>query len=368
MTDIGFTVTIDFIKMVKEEITVKPNFIKEKELVSRKILSVPFVDNYEVEKTTGEGFISRVELEDGQVFHMDIHVLKDAFPVKIKELINNAEKKVRTDYLVVVAPFISEKSFLLCESGEVGFIDHAGNCLFKYHSIYISVSGNKNPESSKRALKSIFEKSSTVSSLILRTMLEDAGKSWRLKNLSGKVGCSIGQVSKVKDFLANNAWIEVGNEGVKITDIESLMKEWARVYSGKKEEAYECYSLDNIAEIEEKLERMKEECGIAYYLTGFTGGVRYAPVVRYNKIHVYIKPEDIKEAMDYLGCKIVESGANLSIIEPYDECVLKDSRIMKGSHVVSPVQIYLDCMGLKGRGEELANAILIKEIIKTDVT
>ena len=32
--------------------------------------------------------------------------------------------------------------------------------------------------------------------------------------------------------------------------------------------------------------------------------------------------------------------------------------------VVSPVQIYLDCMQLKGRGEEMAEAVLMKEIIK----
>jgi len=347
---------------VKVVIRVKLNFKKEKELVSRKILSIPLVDNYEVEKTTGEGFVSRVELEDGYLFHMDIHVLKDAFPAKIKELIDNSKNRVRKHYLVVVAPFVSENSYLLCEKEEIGFIDHAGNCLLRYHSLYISVSGNKNPEASKRALKSIFEKSSTVSSLILRTMLEDAGKSWRLKNLSEKAGCSIGQVSKVKKFLTNNAWIEVTNEGIKITDIEAVMKEWARIYNGKRGGSYECYSLDQIANIEKKLERMEKECGIDYYLTGFSGGVRYAPVVRYNKLHVYIESEDIKEAIKYLGCKEVESGANLSIIEPYDDCVIKDSRIIEGSHVASPVQIYLDCMRLKGRGEELANVILAKEI------
>lgn len=34
------------------------------------------------------------------------------------------------------------------------------------------------------------------------------------------------------------------------------------------------------------------------------------------------------------------------------------------SMVVSPLQIYLDSMQLKGRGEEMAEAILRKEIIK----
>ena len=43
------------------------------------------------------------------------------------------------------------------------------------------------------------------------------------------------------------------------------------------------------------------------------GKVRYDPVVRYNKVHVYIAPEDILEAVDYLSLKEVHSGANLII-------------------------------------------------------
>lgn len=53
----------------------------------------------------------------------------------------------------------------------------------------------------------------------------------------------------------------------------------------------------------------------------------------------------------------------MSLIIPYNECVLENSREIQGSQVVSPVQIYLDCSGLKGRGEEIADAIMTKEII-----
>ncbi len=35
---------------------------------------------------------------------------------------------------------------------------------------------------------------------------------------------------------------------------------------------------------------------------------------------------------------------------------------MKGHQVASPVQVYLDCMNLKERGEEMAEAIFAKEI------
>ena len=52
-----------------------------------------------------------------------------------------------------------------------------------------------------------------------------------------------------------------------------------------------------------KLRKLRQDMGIESYLTGFSGGVRYAPVVRYNKVHVYIAPEDIQEAINYLELK-----------------------------------------------------------------
>jgi hypothetical protein len=38
--------------------------------------------------------------------------------------------------------------------------------------------------------------------------------------------------------------------------------------------------------------------------------------------------------------------------------------MIKNCPVASPVQVFLDCMSLKGRGEEIAEAILDKEICK----
>ena len=44
--------------------------------------------------------------------------------------------------------------------------------------------------------------------------------------------------------------------------------------------------------------------------------------------------------------------------------VFVDCREINQSRVASPVQVYLDCMQLKGRGEEMAEAEFSKEICK----
>lgn len=364
LTFARFIVIIGFTRLVKVGLKMKNIYANEIEITNEKIRSVPIVKKCRLKATTKEGFIMDIDLKDGFSFSIHSYVLQNAYPKQIQEVIDRKdENRFNSEYKLIIAPFVTEASARLCEKSNIGFLDLAGNCLMKYHSIYINIAGKKNLAASKRALKSIFEKSSTVSSLILRTMISDVNRKWKLKELSEIVGCSIGQVSKVKDFLLNNAWIEKTPEGIRIIDVESILNEWSKVYSNKNSDTYECYSLDSMAELETKLEKMRKECSIEYYLTGFAGGVRYAPVVRYNKIHCYIAFENIKQAMDYLGCKQVDSGANIIFMIPYDDCVLLEHKRINNYNVVSPIQEYLDCMQIKGRGEELAEAILAKEIL-----
>jgi hypothetical protein len=61
--------------------------------------------------------------------------------------------------------------------------------------------------------------------------------------------------------------------------------------------------------------------------------------------------------------KEVASGANFTLATPYDEGLLYGSRVIDGISIASPVQVYLDLQGVKGRGEEAASALL-DEVIR----
>jgi len=53
----------------------------------------------------------------------------------------------------------------------------------------------------------------------------------------------------------------------------------------------------------------------------------------------------------------VTTGANVSLLIPYDEGVFFENQNTDGAQVVSPVQIYLDLQNYRGRGQEAAQAI-----------
>ena len=339
------------------------SYYKEQEILANRFMRLPIVQKYEVCEKMQDGFIANIELDDGYEFALIVYVMQEAFPAQVLEKIRNISKE-KGKYPVIAAPYISDVTAEICEKNKIGYVDYAGNALFCGHSIYLSEKGNKNVKPNRRGLVSVFERSAEISSLILREIFYDISKTWKLKYLSEKVGCSIGQVSKVKDFLCRNAWAEMTSDGIKLLKPEEILAEWSRVYGKKVPGIYACYSLDKPTDIEKKLALMKEQTDIDYYLTGFSGGVRYIPVVRYNKVHVYISEEDIKEAMTFLECKQVTDGQNLIIYPIAESCCIKDAHQENGYSVVSPVQIYLDCMQIKGRGEEMAEAVMKKEILK----
>jgi len=52
----------------------------------------------------------------------------------------------------------------------------------------------------------------------------------------------------------------------------------------------------------------------------------------------------------------------VSLLTPYDEGVFYATRDCEGIRVVSPIQLYLDLHGFRGRGEEAAK-VLLEEVI-----
>lgn len=322
-----------------------------------------FANNLPVisECTVGSDNIATLKLRNEEEIKIRLLISPDGYPKQIKEVISGMFYDM---YCVILAPYITEQTAEICKKAEVGFLDMAGNCYIACKSLYVEIKGNKNDNMPTRAIKSVFERSSVVSSVILRIMLEDTGRTWKLKELAQAAGCSIGQVSKVKDFLLKQMYIAQNSEGISVIDPKALMKDWAKVYSDKGEERIQCYSLLPLKDIEERISKMKADTGIECLLSGFSGGVRYQPVVRYQKVHVLIDADDLDDAINYLELKKVDSGANVIFIVMYNKCVELNSRTIKNSPVASPVQVYLDCMSLKGRGEEIAEAILNKEICK----
>ncbi len=141
-----------------------------------------------------------------------------------------------------------------------------------------------------------------------------------------------------------------------------LLEEWTNVYTYRKNEVCNYYSLKSIPEIESDIAKLCRDKGIEYALTDFSGAARYAPAVRYTRAMAYIY-NTREDVASLLNLKEVESGANITLLGPYDEGVFYGTQIIEDIRIVTPLQVYLDLKGYKGRGEEAAE-VLLRDVIK----
>jgi hypothetical protein len=98
------------------------------------------------------------------------------------------------------------------------------------------------------------------------------------------------------------------------------LDEWALAYNFRRNEVQDYYAMAEIPEIESQIADSCRQLGLRYALTGFSSAARIAPMVRYQKASVYLQG-DIPSMAQTLGWKGVQSGANISLLVPYDDGV-----------------------------------------------
>ena len=263
-------------------------------------------------------------------------------------------------YGMFAAPYISPQTAEICVKEKIGYLDLAGNCRLTFRQVYIEKVGNPNPFAEKRDLRSLY---SPKAARVLRVLLTDPKKSWRVQALAEEAEVSLGQVSNVKSLLKDREWLKGSDAGWLLNDPNSLLAEWSENYNSRKNGPRNYYTLKSIAEIEADLAKASESAGIKYALTGFSGAARYAPSVRYQRVMAYVL-HDVETIAQVLSLKEVASGANVTLFSSVDEGVLYGTRQIDGVCIASPVQVYLELLQVKGRGEEAAKAIL-DEVIRT---
>lgn len=275
-------------------------------------------------------------------------------------LIRGAIQQLRTclsgarTYGVVAAPYIGPRSREICKEEGVGFVDQAGNCRLAFGQVFIERQGFSNPKVERRPLRNLF---TPKASRVLRVLLEEAERSWQVQAMAQKAQVSLGLAFKVKQRLLDLEYAREEDKGLRLTRPEELLRQWAENYSYLKSSPLDCFASGELPEIERTLADYCRKNKIRYAFTLFSGAARTAPFARYSRGFAYAESDAAKLAKA-LGWKPVPSGANFTILNPFDEGLFYAARRVNGETVASDIQLYLDLAGYKGRGEEAATFIL----------
>lgn len=342
-----------------------------KEQFCKRINTIPFVSDVEI-ITTGlqKGFWdfrAIVYFVDGEEpINFWIAVKSNGEKRFVKSFMQMVSQHKNKDCYVFMAPYISEESSKAMINENYSYMDLSGNCYILTRRIVLYVSGQANKYAVKREKKNYFSKSSNAASAIIRTMLNAPRQQWQVITLTKETGKAIGTVSNVKSFLRDRDWIEECPHAFKLCNIKELLYAWAKDYHKKEARSYEFYSFESVSKLEQEILKWSKLHDNGAVLGGFSAAARYAPVVRYKKVDVYVEQQFFNEFVRDLELQPVNSGGNVVITIPHDETPCMFSKTVNNALVTSPVQTVLDLLGNAGRGEEAADAIIAKEYWEDD--
>jgi hypothetical protein len=256
-------------------------------------------------------------------------------------------------YGIFIAPYISPDAGKICEDAGMGYLDLAGNCLLSFGTIYIRQTGITNPKVQKRDLRSLY---SPKAERILRALLTEPRRAWKITELAHAVDVSLGQVANIKKLLADREWLGLSDAGMFLSKPGDLLDDWVKAYNYRRNQIHGYYSLAGAGNAEASLVKACEQLGISYALTSLSGAIHIAPLVRYNQAVAYIEG-DLAAVAAAAQLKPVDSGSNVLLITPYDEGVFYAASPIDSAMIASPVQVYLDVVGSRARGDEAGEAI-----------
>lgn len=279
--------------------------------------------------------------------------------IKLKESLTGLNKV----YPILITTFLGDRTREILKKEGIGYLDLAGNCFLKFNNVYIEKIVDKNPFAEKRKLKTVFK---PVSSRILRALLEEPKKKWKILELSKIAKVSLGQTSNVCRWLINEEYLKKDKNSYFLAEPGKLLDEWSKNYIYTQNKIYTYYSFEqNLEKLLKNISQVSKNKNLRYALTLLSGASLIAPFVRgISGLQMYTADTgDLSKWVRLLNLRPVESGGNISIYIPYDEGVFYKIQQADGIKVVGNIQLYLDLYNYPTRGREQAE-FLRREKIK----
>jgi hypothetical protein len=267
-------------------------------------------------------------------------------------------------YPMVAAPYISESVQTRCKELGVGYIDLNGTLALIHNDVYIDVIRPATTFKNLQGIKNIF---SGKSRRILRVLLVNPYRSYRLEQLASEANLSVGQVSQVLRRLQDDDLVVRNSDGCFLNRPRRLLPIFAQELKAdylKNRIVFSGFSEKEPRVLADSLSQFCKQRDIRHAFTLASGLESNERNVREQLTAAYINvsPERLRED---LQLEAVGRGANVLLMTPPEADntdaggVFYQPRILiNGLAGVNPVQLYLDFTLHGSRGQEQANFLV----------
>ncbi|MBV1777365.1 hypothetical protein KSF73_16715 [Burkholderiaceae bacterium DAT-1] len=255
---------------------------------------------------------------------------------------------------VLIAPYISTAVGQMCEENGVSYLDLEGNARITFGGVFIERMVASKPVAQQRELKSLFKPKSAQ---VLRALLREPNRAWRVNELSELTGVSLGHVSNVRTGLINREWASVSNNGLILSEPDALLDAWRENYTAPSGERLRFYTPLHGSSLEDAARSVLfagNGNGGAVFAS-FSAAQWLAPYARTGTHYFFCDDQGLHKLQPVLKLTPVAKGENVVITVLKDVGWFADSvEPVQGAVCTSPVQTYLDLSIAGERGAEAA--------------
>jgi len=258
--------------------------------------------------------------------------------------------------LLLVAPWLSERTQALLAQEDINYLDLTGNALLRIDNppFFLQTTGaRRNPSPAKRAGASL---RGAKAPRVIRLLL-DVCPPYGVVEIAEATGLNRGYVSRLLEALYREGLIEREPRGpVKSVDVPGLVRRWADGYDTFRTNQAERFIAS--AGLEQVLGRLAAGPGLGSQvaITGSVAANRLAPVASPALLLLYCDvPQLLAHDLDLLPA---EEGANVILLRPFDPVVFDRGDTEEGLRYAAPSQVAVDCLGGNGRMPAEGEALL----------
>jgi DNA-binding transcriptional ArsR family regulator len=258
--------------------------------------------------------------------------------------------------LLLIAPWLSERTQALLAQEDINYLDLTGNALLRLDNppFFLQTTGAaRNPSPTKRAGATL---RGAKAPRVIRLLL-DVRPPYGVVEIAKATSLNQGYVSRLLEALYREGLIEREPRGpVQSVDVPGLVRRWAEGYDTFRTNKAERFIAP--AGLEWVLGRLAADPGLGtrVAITGSLAANRLAPIASPALLLLYHDvPQLLARELDLLPA---EEGANVMLLRPFDSVVFDRGDIEKGLRYAAPSQVAVDCLGGNGRMPAEGEALL----------
>lgn len=205
----------------------------------------------------------------------------------------------------------------------------------------------------RRELRSLFKPKSAQ---VLKVLLREPSRRWRVAELAEVAGVSLGHVSNVRNGLLDREWAQLVEEGMFLAAPDALLDAWRESYEAPPGQRQAFYTTLYGASFDAVLRDRPPDGNGQIALASFSAAQWLAPFGRTGTHYFYADAEGLEILRSRLKLSSASKGENV-VVTVLDDLGLFRDTVQPALGVVctSPVQTYLDLAAAGERGQEAAD-------------